>query len=112
MQVATPQLGRCDTVAGAPGLKVCVVGALTLGGAGHLTVCCPCSDRACLPGAAGGIGQPLALLLKLSPRVHTLHLYDVVNTAGVKADVSHINTTARVRGVEVASQEGARCGPL
>lgn len=49
------------------------------------------------PGAAGGIGQPLSLLLKLSSRVHTLHLYDVVNTAGVKADVSHINTVARVR---------------
>ena len=69
-------------------------------------------DRACWPGAAGGIGQPLALLLKLSPRVHTLHLYDVVNTAGVKADISHINTTARVRDREVGSEGGARRGPL
>jgi hypothetical protein len=48
-------------------------------------------------GAAGGIGQPLSLLLKLSPRIHTLNLYDVVNTAGVKADISHINTGAKVR---------------
>jgi malate dehydrogenase len=48
-------------------------------------------------GAAGGIGQPLSLLLKLSPRIHTLNLYDVVNTAGVKADISHINTGAKAR---------------
>ena len=83
----------------------------SFGGAEHWPAYCACPDRACSPGAAGGIGQPLALLLKLSPRVHTLHLYDVVNTAGVKADISHINTTARVRGTEVATQEGARCGP-
>ena len=48
-------------------------------------------------GAAGGIGQPLSLLLKLSARIHTLNLYDVASTAGVRADISHINTGAKVR---------------
>ena len=48
-------------------------------------------------GAAGGIGQPLSLLLKLSARINTLNLYDVASTAGVRADISHINTGTKVR---------------
>jgi malate dehydrogenase len=47
-------------------------------------------------GAAGGIGQSLSLLLKINPLVSVLHLYDVVNTPGVTADVSHIDTGAVV----------------
>lgn len=49
-------------------------------------------------GAAGGIGQPLSLLLKQSDLVTDLSLYDVVNAAGVAADLSHINTKSTVRG--------------
>lgn len=49
-------------------------------------------------GAAGGIGQPLSLLMKLSPKVTELGLYDVVNTPGVAADISHIPTKAAVSG--------------
>lgn len=49
-------------------------------------------------GAAGGIGQPLALLMKLNPLVSSLSLYDIANTPGVAADVSHINTRALVTG--------------
>ncbi|KAL5556717.1 hypothetical protein UlMin_038953 [Ulmus minor] len=49
-------------------------------------------------GAAGGIGQPLALLMKINPLVSVLHLYDVVNTPGVTADISHMDTGAVVRG--------------
>jgi len=48
-------------------------------------------------GAAGGIGQPLSLLIKQSPLVAELSLYDVVNTPGVAADLSHCCTPARVR---------------
>ena len=48
-------------------------------------------------GAAGGIGQPLSLLMKMNPLVSVLHLYDVVNTPGVTADISHMNTGAVVR---------------
>lgn len=49
-------------------------------------------------GASGGIGQPLALLLKQSPLVTELSLYDIVNTPGVAADLSHIETRAKVKG--------------
>jgi malate dehydrogenase len=62
----------CRAKGGAPGFKVAVLG------------------------AAGGIGQPLSLLMKLNPLVSVLHLYDVVNTPGVTADVSHMDTTAVV----------------
>lgn len=51
-------------------------------------------------GAAGGIGQPLSLLLKqshiCSKLIGELSLYDVANTAGVAADLSHINTGMKV----------------
>lgn len=47
-------------------------------------------------GAAGGIGQPLSLLMKLNPLVSSLSLYDIAGTPGVAADVSHINTGSEV----------------
>jgi malate dehydrogenase len=49
-------------------------------------------------GASGGIGQPLSLLLKGSPHVTELSLYDIVHTPGVAADLSHIETAATVKG--------------
>ncbi|PSR82847.1 lactate/malate dehydrogenase [Coniella lustricola] len=49
-------------------------------------------------GAAGGIGQPLSLLLKLNPRVTELSLYDIRLAPGVAADISHINTKSTVTG--------------
>ena len=48
-------------------------------------------------GAAGGIGQPLSLLLKQSSLISHLALFDLVSTPGVAADLSHINTSTRVR---------------
>ncbi|XVE48659.1 hypothetical protein DITRI_Ditri01bG0019900 [Diplodiscus trichospermus] len=47
---------------------------------------------------ARGIGQPLALLMKMNPLVSVLHLYDVVNSPGFTADLSHMDTGAVVRG--------------
>ncbi|KAK1292889.1 hypothetical protein QJS10_CPB17g02665 [Acorus calamus] len=64
----------CRAKGGAPGFKVAILG------------------------AAGGIGQSLSLLLKMNPLVSVLHLYDVVNSPGVTADISHMDTTAVVRG--------------
>jgi malate dehydrogenase len=49
-------------------------------------------------GAAGGIGQPLSLLLKENKHVTHLSLYDIVNTPGVAADIGHINTNSKVTG--------------
>jgi len=54
--------------------------------------------KAVVLGAAGGIGQPLALLLKTNPLVTELSLYDIVNTPGVAADLSHIPSNAKVEG--------------
>jgi malate/lactate dehydrogenase len=45
-------------------------------------------------GAGGGIGQPLSLLLKLSPLVDELACYDIVGTPGVAADLSHVSACA------------------
>jgi malate dehydrogenase len=54
--------------------------------------------KAVVLGAAGGIGQPLALLLKTNALITELALYDIVNTPGVAADLSHIPTRAKVEG--------------
>jgi len=55
-------------------------------------------------GASGGIGQPLSLLLKNSPLVTQLSLYDIVHTPGVAADLSHIESKAKVTGFVGADQ--------
>jgi malate dehydrogenase len=40
----------------------------------------------------------LSLLLKASPLIDDLALYDIVNSPGVAADLSHINTKSVVHG--------------
>lgn len=40
----------------------------------------------------------MSLLLKASPLVDHLSLYDVVNTPGVTADLSHISSIAKIDG--------------
>ncbi|KAI6683107.1 hypothetical protein NL676_029020 [Syzygium grande] len=54
------------------------------------------SFKVAILGAAGGIGQPLSLLIKMSPLVSVLHLYDIANVKGVAADLSHCNTPSQV----------------
>jgi len=54
--------------------------------------------RVTVLGAAGGIGQPLSLLLKQNPLVTHLSLFDIRGCPGVAADVSHVNTPATVTG--------------
>ncbi|XP_069471044.1 malate dehydrogenase, mitochondrial [Ambystoma mexicanum] len=56
------------------------------------------NTRVAVLGASGGIGQPLSLLLKNSPLVSKLTLYDIAHTPGVAADLSHIETRAEVTG--------------
>ncbi|RKF64078.1 Malate dehydrogenase, mitochondrial [Golovinomyces cichoracearum] len=55
-------------------------------------------SKVAILGAAGGIGQPLSLLLKLNPLVTDLALYDIRLAPGVAADVGHINTKSTVTG--------------
>jgi malate/lactate dehydrogenase len=51
-----------------------------------------------LLGAAGGIGQPLGLLLKMNKYISELSLYDIApSTPGVAKDLSHCNTPSTVR---------------
>ncbi|RHZ67029.1 hypothetical protein Glove_303g65 [Diversispora epigaea] len=50
-------------------------------------------------GAAGGIGQPLSLLLKLNHAITELALYDIVNSQGVAADLAHIDTPAKISNI-------------
>ncbi|XP_050458506.1 malate dehydrogenase, mitochondrial [Cataglyphis hispanica] len=66
-------------------------------GAKRLSTSTKCDAKVAVMGASGGIGQPLSLLLKQSPLVTELSLYDIVNTPGVAADLSHINTPAKVK---------------
>jgi lactate/malate dehydrogenase, NAD binding domain len=79
------------------------------------------SSKVTVLGAAGGIGQPLSLLMKLNPRISQLALYDIrggpgkadkgssptynvvltgYRIAGVAADLSHINTNNTVSGYD------------
>ncbi|XP_071541640.1 malate dehydrogenase, mitochondrial [Panulirus ornatus] len=58
----------------------------------------PVTKKVGVMGASGGIGQPLSLLLKNSPLVTQLSLYDIVHTPGVAADLSHIESPAKVVG--------------
>ncbi|XP_030473550.2 malate dehydrogenase, chloroplastic-like [Syzygium oleosum] len=62
------------------------------------------SFKVAILGAAGGIGQPLSLLIKMSPLVSALHLYDIANVKGVAADLSHCNTPSQVLDFTGASE--------
>lgn len=62
--------------------------------------------KAVVLGASGGIGQPLSLLLKANSHITALTLYDIVNTPGVAADLSHIATGAVVEGYLPEGKEG------
>lgn len=61
----------------------------------------------CVAGAAGGIGQPMSLLLKASGKFDRLQLFDIVNTPGVAADCSHVNTAGEVTAFTGADQAAA-----
>lgn len=50
----------------------------------------PQASKVAVLGAAGGIGQPLSLLLKLNPRVSELALYDIRGGPGMH-DVADIH---------------------
>lgn len=55
------------------------------------------AKRVAVLGAAGGIGQPLSLLLKMNKCVTELALFDVAPLVkGVMADLSHCNTPVQV----------------
>jgi len=55
-------------------------------------------SKVCVVGGGGGIGQPLSLLLKQNSLVSHVSVFDLVGAPGVAADLSHINTPAKVTG--------------
>jgi len=83
-------------------------------------------SKVCVVGAAGGIGQPLSLILKTSPYVSELRVFDVAElkvaaegkepaktvptVKGIAADLSHINTQATVTGYGAADMAEALKG--
>jgi len=69
------------------------------------------SMKVAVLGAAGGIGQPLSMLCKLSPHIDEVACYDVVGTPGVAADLSHIPTHAKITGALPAAGTCARPRP-
>mmetsp|Transcript_8127 Transcript_8127/g.11616 ORF Transcript_8127/g.11616 Transcript_8127/m.11616 type:complete len:85 (+) Transcript_8127:93-347(+) len=54
------------------------------------------SNKVAVLGAAGGIGQPLSLLCKLSDQITELSCYDIVGTPGVAADLSHVSIKIQI----------------
>lgn len=60
--------------------------------------------RVTLVGAGGGIGQPLAMLLKNNTLITDLVLHDVQLVKGVAGDIAHINTTVPVRAFQGPDQ--------
>mmetsp|Transcript_38966 Transcript_38966/g.121362 ORF Transcript_38966/g.121362 Transcript_38966/m.121362 type:complete len:360 (+) Transcript_38966:1-1080(+) len=57
--------------------------------------------KVCVCGGAGGIGQPLCMLMALDPRVWELAVYDLTITMvpaeGIGADLGHIERRCRVQ---------------
>jgi len=57
------------------------------------------TEKVCVVGGAGGIGQPLSLLMRGSPNVKHVSVYDVAPvTPGVAVDISHISSEVEVTG--------------
>jgi len=74
------------------------------------------SFKVCVVGGAGGIGQPLSMLMAMNPHVSELCVYDLtiamVPAAGVAADLSHINKRCKVSSYafEVADRAIEKAG--
>ncbi|CAD7962423.1 unnamed protein product [Amoebophrya sp. A25] len=58
--------------------------------------------KVCVCGGAGGIGQPMSLLLAMEPLVSELCIFDLnvamVPAEGVAADLSHVERPCKVKG--------------
>ncbi|XP_057668007.1 malate dehydrogenase-like [Diorhabda carinulata] len=58
-------------------------------------------------GGAGGIGQPLSMLLKINRMITKLHICDIAKfIPGVAVDLSHIETPSVVKGFKSPEQLG------
>ncbi|KAL9911223.1 uncharacterized protein ACN427_005521 [Glossina fuscipes fuscipes] len=62
----------------------------------NLSMTVALASRVTIAGAAGGVGQALAMFVKTNTRVSDLGLYDLEDTKGLAADLSHIDTYSAV----------------
>lgn len=67
--------------------------------------------KVCVVGGAGGIGQPLSMLMATDPNVAELCVYDLtlamVPSKGVAADLSHINSKCKVKSYAFSPEDKA-----
>jgi len=68
--------------------------------------------KVCVCGGAGGIGQPLSMLMAMDERVGELSIYDLTASAvpaeGVAADLSHLERESRVRPYTLDISKGEK----
>jgi len=67
--------------------------------------------KVCVCGGAGGIGQPLCLLMAQNPHVKELCVFDLtiamVPAAGVATDLSHLEKKCKVKGYAIDKDDKA-----
>lgn len=61
--------------------------------------------KVCVVGGAGGIGQPMSMLLKMDSRVSHVSVFDMVGAPGVAADLGHIDSPAIATGHGMTPQQ-------
>mmetsp|Transcript_55841 Transcript_55841/g.122602 ORF Transcript_55841/g.122602 Transcript_55841/m.122602 type:complete len:350 (-) Transcript_55841:54-1103(-) len=65
--------------------------------------------KVCVCGGAGGIGQPLCMLMSLDPRVWELSVYDLtiamVPAEGIGADLGHIERKCKVKAYSLETTQ-------
>merc|ERR1719163_22181 len=65
--------------------------------------------KVCVCGGAGGIGQPLSMLMALDERVSELSVFDLdismVPAAGVAADLSHLEYESDVKSYSIGKDD-------
>merc|ERR550514_2086403 len=65
--------------------------------------------KVCVCGGAGGIGQPLSMLMAMDPNVSELCVYDLdiamVPAEGVAADLGHLERPAKVKSYAIGLKD-------
>lgn len=66
--------------------------------------------RVALIGGGGAVGQSMAMILKLSPLISQLNLYDLAPLDGLALDISHICSSSKVSSFGADKREEALTG--
>merc|ERR1712178_448906 len=75
----------------------------------YLAATMPGNFKVCVGGGAGGIGQPLCMLMAMNENVKELCVYDLdiamVPAAGVAADLSHLEKRVKVSSYTLSKDD-------